>query len=337
MARIVLGIGTSHSPGMTLPAERWGRSRTGDLVDIKRIDYRGEVYSYDELLQLRRSDYLVKQNTLATRKSAFARVQECLAALSRKLEEVRPDVLVVIGDDHMEFFKADLQPPFAVYFGESISNRGIKSKNIANLSQDLQTIFSGYQPPHDQQYPCEPILARRIIEQAVNDGLDIAVSGEEPLGANGKRGIGHFIGFIYQRVLNGQSIDLVPILLNTYFPPNQPKVDRCFKLGRSIARAVTAWESHKTVAIVASGGLTHFAIDEELDRQVLNALQRRAVPELLDIPEKILVSGTSEIKNWITACGALMDSELKMEVLDYIPCYRSEAGTGVGCACAIWS
>ena len=104
MAEIVLGIGTSHSPGMTLPAERWERSRTGDLVDIQQIDYRGQVYSYADLLALRESDYLTEQNTLQQRQFAFARVQECLLQLSRKLDDVRPDVLVVIGDDHMEFF-----------------------------------------------------------------------------------------------------------------------------------------------------------------------------------------------------------------------------------------
>jgi hypothetical protein len=337
MAEIVLGIGTSHSPGMTLPADRWGRSRTGDLVDIKRIDFRGNVYSYEELLALRGCDYLVEQNTLSARRAAFARVQESLAKLSQKLAEVRPDVLVVIGDDHMEFFKPDVQPPFAIYFGDTIVNRGLDAKDPDNLNDDLRTIFGGYQPSTDEHYQCESDLAKRIIEQAMDDGLDITASSEEPSGDNGPRGIGHFVGFIYQRILNGQKVDLVPVLLNTYFPPNQPRAARCFELGRSIARAIRAWDTDKTVAIVASGGLTHFAIDEELDQEVLAWLQARDVDSLLGIPEEIFKSGTSEIKNWITALGGLIDTDLQMHLLDYVPCYRSEAGTGVACAGAIWS
>ena len=337
MAEIVLGIGTSHGPGLTLPAERWGRSKTGDLVDIKRIDYRGEVYAYDELLKLRSSDYLTEQNTLEARRSAFNRAQQSMVALSEKLQETRPDVLVVIGDDHMEFFKKDVQPPFAVYFGDTVVNRGIDSKDPDKLNEDLRIIFGGYQPPRDETYPCEAAFARRIIEQAMDDGLDVTACGEEPMDANGPRGIGHFVGFVYQRILNGQPVKLVPILLNTYFPPNQPKVSRCFELGRSIARAAKSWDADKTVAIVASGGLTHFAIDEELDQNVLRALQERDVDKLLSIPEQIFKSGTSEIKNWVTSLGALIDTDLKMELLDYVPCYRSEAGTGVACAFAIWS
>ena len=337
MAEIVLGIGTSHSPGMTLPAERWERSRTGDLVDIQQIDYRGQVYSYADLLALRESDYLTEQNTLQQRQFTFARVQECLLQLSRKLDDVRPDVLVVIGDDHMEFFRKDVQPPFAVYCGDSIVNRGLDGKDPAKLNDDLRIIFGGYQPPHDESYPCESVLATQIIEQAMADGLDVTACCEQPLDANGPRGIGHFVGFIYQRILHGLSPQLIPVLLNTYFPPNQPGIGRCFELGRSIARAVRQWDSDKTVAIVASGGLTHFAIDEELDWQVLNALRERDVSALLALPEEILKSGTSEIKNWVTVLGALVDTSLAMDVLDYVPCYRSEAGTGVGTGYAIWS
>ena len=53
------------------------------------------------------------------------------------------------------------------------------------------------------------------------------------------------------------------------------------------------------------------------------------------LPTGILRSGTSEALNWITAGGAL--SGLSFELLDYIPAYRSPAGTGVGMAFATWN
>ena len=31
----------------------------------------------------------------------------------------------------------------------------------------------------------------------------------------------------------------VPIILNTFYPPNQPKVRRCFAFGQSIGRAMS--------------------------------------------------------------------------------------------------
>ncbi|MAG71588.1 MAG: protocatechuate 3,4-dioxygenase, partial [Acidobacteria bacterium] len=48
-------------------------------------------------------------------------------------------------------------------------------------------------------------------------------------------------------------------------------------------------------------------------------------------------SGSSEIKNYIATAGVLDGTGLKMELLDYIPCYRSEAGTGNAMVFMTWS
>jgi 3-O-methylgallate 3,4-dioxygenase len=47
-----------------------------------------------------------------------------------------------------------------------------------------------------------------------------------------------------------------------------------------------------------------------------------------------LNSGTSEIRNWIAAAGALEGLETAWQ--DYVPCYRSPAGTGCGMGFAVW-
>ncbi len=75
MAEITFAFGTSHGPSLSLPPERWVRSKTGDLVEIKEFEFRGRVYSYDELLKLRRNEYMIEQNTLAGRQALFARCQ----------------------------------------------------------------------------------------------------------------------------------------------------------------------------------------------------------------------------------------------------------------------
>ena len=88
------------------------------------------------------------------------------------------------------------------------------------------------------------------------------------------------------------------------------------------------------IAIVASGGLSHFIIDEALDQQVLQGITRKQ-RELLDsLPMNKLNSGNSEIRNWIAAAGAMQDMSVKL--IDYVPAYRSEAGTGCGMAFARW-
>jgi 3-O-methylgallate 3,4-dioxygenase len=88
------------------------------------------------------------------------------------------------------------------------------------------------------------------------------------------------------------------------------------------------------VAIMASGGLSHFFVDEELDRQVLDALAKNDGEALIALPAAKLESGNSEIRNWIATAGAV--EHLPMHLVDYVPSYRSEAGSGVGMAFAVW-
>jgi 3-O-methylgallate 3,4-dioxygenase len=47
-------------------------------------------------------------------------------------------------------------------------------------------------------------------------------------------------------------------------------------------------------------------------------------------------AGTSEIKNWIVVAGVMAEAGLKMSLVDYVPCYRSEAGTGSAMGFARW-
>jgi 3-O-methylgallate 3,4-dioxygenase len=97
---------------------------------------------------------------------------------------------------------------------------------------------------------------------------------------------------------------------------------------------VLTMKSDARVAVVASGGLSHFVVDEELDRHVLDVIERRDVDGLLGIAESDLQSGTSEIKNWIVAAAAC--EHLDFSPIDYIPGYRSPAGTGCGMAFGWW-
>jgi len=67
----------------------------------------------------------------------------------------------------------------------------------------------------------------------------------------------------------------------------------------------------------------------------LKALEDRDVETLTSLPRQRLQSGTSEIRNWITVAGA--SQHLEMETFDYVPCYRSPAGTGCAMAFAQWT
>ena len=88
--------------------------------------------------------------------------------------------------------------------------------------------------------------------------------------------------------------------------------------------------------MIASGGLSHYVVDEEWDQKMLKAFQANDEKTLRDEPNIMFRSGTSETKNWITTAGAVSNTNLKMNLVDYVPCYRSEAGTGNAMAFATW-
>jgi hypothetical protein len=129
-------------------------------------------------------------------------------------------------------------------------------------------------------------------------------------------------------------VPMLPVMVNTYFPPNQPTAGRCYAFGTALRRAVESWDRDARVAVVASGGLSHFVIDEELDHRILEAFRSRNAAHITSVPQGELVSGTSEIRNWVVVAGAT--EHLELEVVDYVPTYRSPAGTGCGMAFARW-
>jgi hypothetical protein len=91
------------------------------------------------------------------------------------------------------------------------------------------------------------------------------------------------------------------------------------------------------VAVLASGGMTHFVIDEALDWRVLNAFAARDEVALANIPESYFNGNTAEIKSWYPLAAAMHDIDWHMTLVDYVPCYRTEAGTGNAMAFAYWA
>jgi hypothetical protein len=181
-----------------------------------------------------------------------------------------------------------------------------------------------------QHHPVQSALSAHVAEQLARDDFDITVFTQQPAG----RTLGHAFTFPRYRLGLPAETPIVPVFVNTYYPPNVPSAARCYELGRALRRAVESWPHEARVAVVASGGLSHFVVDEELDRQVLDAFTARDATVLGSLSRDQMRSGTSEILNWIVAAGALED--LAPTVLDYVPGYRSPAGTGAGMAFVRW-
>jgi 3-O-methylgallate 3,4-dioxygenase len=245
-------------------------------------------------------------------------------------------VVVLVGNDQMEMFWDGLAPMFTVFWGDSIPNRLPPPEFAERMPPGIRIAMRANAPDEPVDYPGCPALGLHIIDSMLGDGFDVAAMQKIPPRRGDWRAIPHAFGFIYHRIMKDRVPATVPIVQNTFYPPNQPRVGRSIAFGRALSRAIASWESDLKVALVGSGGLTHFVIDEDLDRLILDAIRAGDASRLEGLDEALFQSGTSETKNWIPVIGAMAELGLKPTVVDYVPCYRSTAGTGNAMGFVYW-
>jgi hypothetical protein len=321
MAEIVLGIGTSHSPVLSIDYAAFPDLAARDRGNPYVPDFDGMVTA--------KASWIGRELAPAVTRGRHEAAQAAIARLGVVIADAKPDVLVVIGDDQNEWFSTDGQPALCIYWGESVENLPPPREKMHPV---LRSGYWGfYGDGSNRTFPVDAPLARHLIETLTHEHeFDVAHIRKQPRHSP----FGHAWNFVHQRLMGERVVPIVPVLLNTYYPPNQPTPRRCYQLGRAMRQAIEAWPSGARVGIVASGGLSHFVVDETLDRHVLDILAKKDAAAIGALPADQLESGNSEIRNWIAAAGAL--EHLDMKLVDYLPYYRSEAGTGLGTAFAVW-
>ena len=317
MAEIVIGIATSHSPQLSIRAKDWDYLLKKDETD-PRLDY-------PSLLERAKPGLAAE----LTPEKFRERDQACLKAvkdLGDALHKANADVVVVFGDDQQEQFHDDNMPMFAIYHGQSLPVVRHNNLRPAAWKDAEERGWAETAPAYETDHELADYLVHALTEAE----FDIARCNK----LRAEIGVGHAFSFLYRRVLPGGKVPMVPIMVNTYYPPNQPTPKRCYAFGQAVRRAIESWDSNKRVAIMASGGLSHVVIDEEIDAMVIDALKNKKPEVLFQLPRQRLRGGTSEILNWVALAGAMENRELKY--FEYVTTYRSPAATGCGMGFAYW-
>jgi 3-O-methylgallate 3,4-dioxygenase len=327
MARLAAAFGSSHSVMLTAELDDWlTRFRDTD-PRLPYYDREGAPCSYADLLARAPSNAgeLITPAVIAHR---FAAVQEAMARLQVEIASAGLDVLIVVGDDQYELFHDQHMPSIAIYYGETIRN----AAQPAVLPEDWfrRAQLRRREEGPDAHYPCHRALARHLIEGLVAREFDVSAIA----GLAGDQFEGHAYSFVHRRYLNGVSLPIVPVFVNTYNPPNQPHPRRCLRLGAALRELVASFPEDLRVGLLASGGLSHFVVEEDLDRPVIEALRRKEHAFLANLDPRRLQAGSSEIRNWVVVAGAATDLEL--EWVSYTPAYRTPALTGIGLCFARW-
>ncbi|MFI9388045.1 hypothetical protein [Kutzneria sp. NPDC052558] len=325
MAEIVFGAGTSHSPLLAAPPHLWAERADQDRHNPELYDNAGVIRPFDDLAEAA-GDRFDSQRTEQAWQQAWERCQSALDRLRADFRRVAPDVVLVIGDDHHELFDSTNQPVMAISAASEMRTAVLD----ADDSEFFREVATAYLMHEEFTFAGHAELAEDLARGLMAEGIDIGWMSGAPAG----RGFGHAYGFPIHRFLLPDPVPVIPFMLNTYYPPNQPGPRRCHDLGRALRRAAAASPVEARIAILASGGLSHFVVDEGLDRKVLDAIHANDAEALCSLPPELLNSGSSEIRNWITAAGA-MDGHA-VDWSEYVPIVRTAAGTGCGMGFLAW-
>lgn len=320
MSDIVIAAASSHGPSIQNPVENWAKYAEKDARDPR--------FNYQRLLETARPG-LEKEIVFAVQQERHAATRRALALAGEKLVAARPDVVVVVSNAHA-IRPTDPRPVFGILRAETFDIReatGVSfDPGVAGVGTDASSGGGDL-----RTMPGHPALANHLLEGLIRSGFDIASLDALPEGAV----LDEAFSFCYKWLFGNRAIPIVPFFLSRDLP-NQPTANRCVELGLALREQILSAPFPLRVGIVASGGLSHQVVDEELDRLVVDSLVAGDIERLRGIETARIngAPGTPEVLNWL-AVGAAM-SPLRMTLLEYQPCYRSLAGTGHGVGIAVW-
>ncbi|HEY5719581.1 MAG TPA: class III extradiol dioxygenase subunit beta [Gammaproteobacteria bacterium] len=229
------------------------------------------------------------------------------------MEALRPDVAIVVYNDHATAFSLELIPTFAL-----------------GCAAEYPIADEGWGPRPVPPVPGHPELAWHMAQSLVLDEFDITIVN--------KMEVDHGLT-VPLSLLFGQPdawpCPVVPLCVNVVqYPP--PTGHRCFNLGRAIRRAVESFDRDLRVVIFGTGGMSHQLqaeraglINSEFDRRFLDLLvddphAAAAIPHL----EYLREAGSEgiELVMWHVMRGALDEQVTEVHRHYHVPASNTAVG-----------
>lgn len=222
-----------------------------------------------------------------------ARFLASLEVLGERLERARPDVLVVFVNDHLQNFFFNNMPALGVGVADSYE---APSKGGAEFLKI---------PP--RRIPGARDWATRLLHAGWEAGFDFAYSQELEFWDE----VSVPLHFLTPRA----TFPIVPVLTNCAAPPLPPP-RRSYQLGAFVREFVERGPRHERVAVLGSGGISHWVgtpgtgrINSDFDQRVLDWVRHGKGRELAELTyddiEREGGNGAQELRNWIAVLGAM--------------------------------
>ena len=228
------------------------------------------------------------------------------------LAETRPDVAVVIYNDHGLNFFLDKMPTFAVGAAPTYRNAD-----------------EGWGIPQLPPFSGDTALSWHLIESLVGEDFDLTTCQEMT--------VDHAFTLPMALLWPDQKwpVKVVPVCINTVQAP-LPSAARCYRLGQAIARAVAAWPGDERVVVMGTGGLSH-QLDGERAGFINKDFDLKFMQSLLDDPtwatkfsthELVELAGTQgvELLMWLATRAALGPKVAELHRNYHIPISNTASG-----------
>ncbi len=229
------------------------------------------------------------------------------------LDKVKPDLVILVYNDHGLNFFLDTVPTFALGAATSYetADEGWGLKTQARVDGDAQ--FSWH-----------------LIESLVQDEFDITIC-QEML-------VDH--GFIVpMTLLFGEKdhwpIKAIPLTVNTVQHP-VPSAKRCYKLGQALGKAIASYPDDMKVVVVGTGGMSHQLQGERAG--IINVdFDLECIEKIIHDPEWLTGISNSEIMRragtegietimWMVMRGALGEKVKLLHKHYHAPISNTGAG-----------
>jgi hypothetical protein len=223
------------------------------------------------------------------------------------LKEIKPDVCIMVYNDHGADFFFDKYPTFAVGCADryAIADEGFGVRPLPAIRGDLA-------------------FSQHLCTSLVYDEFDITICQEMAV----EHGFLVPMHLCFDPQQDGWPVASIPVEVNVLQHP-LPTARRCYRLGQAIRRAVESYDKDIKVAIIGTGGMSHQltgtnfgAMNEQEDQDFLDRLEND--PESLTglthetMMQKYGVEGI-ELIMWLVMRGAMSDRAKRVHRNYYAP------------------
>jgi hypothetical protein len=333
----IMGFGLSHYPGPLVPVKYWpGMLRR--WVELGRI--KPEVFADQARWpQAMRQEWGDDEGQTAA-KEHHRRLMTGYRQIRQELDEFRPDIVLIWGDDQYENFKRDCIPAFCVGIFDSVTSRPFKGGSVPfNTEENVW----GMPPDGEMEVRCHYEGARSLCQALIEQRFDPAYSRTVRHTGGLAHSFNNTILYLdYER--EGFPYPIIPFHVNCYgnqliktaagavgdganeISPPSPSAARCFEIGQATARffANSPWR----VALIASSSWSHASLTQKhgrlypdlaADRMRFDELNSGRFTEWGKLTQhEIEDAGQHEVLNWVCLAGAMSELGHQVKQADWV-------------------